>query len=73
MDLTLEIINDAGAVTVRKPLHVAVRSDAWRHVVATARRLKDPLGARIRVRDQAGGILVLTSAAGALMVDREAA
>ena len=39
-------------------------------MAAVARHMQQPDGVRIRVLDESGGILVLTSASGALLVDQ---
>ncbi|MFO1136355.1 MAG: hypothetical protein U1E30_14355 [Rhodoblastus sp.] len=72
MHVALEIVDRDKTVLGRLEMHVFDETHVWSRVVAVARRLQQRDGVRIRVLDDAGGILVLTSATGALLVDQAA-
>lgn len=54
----------------RIDMHVFDETHVWKRVAAAALSLVDPKGVRIRVLDQAGGILVMTGAASAALVHK---
>lgn len=70
MLVTLEIVDQEKAVLDRIQMHVFDETHVWKRVVALAKSLKRPEGVRIRALDDAGGILVLTGALAAALVDR---
>lgn len=70
MLVTLEIVDQDKVVIGSLEMHVFDETHVWRRVVAAARALKRPHGLRIRALDEAGGILVLTGAVAAALVDR---
>ena len=53
-----EVLKD-GSVILRQTIHLPHISDAWPAINQLARRFRER-GHRIRVKDQAGGIVVLT-------------
>ena len=68
MLVTLEIVDQEKAVVGRVDMHVFDETHVWKRVAAAAHSLKDRAGVRIRVLDQAGGILVMTGAASAALI-----
>jgi hypothetical protein len=71
MQYQVEVFEPRRQQTTRKIIHVKTEFAIWPHVVETARRLRDSSDARIRVRDEKGEVVVLTSAAAALLVSTE--
>ena len=70
MLVTLEIVDQNKAVMGRVDMHVFDETHIWKRVAAAASSLKDRQGVRIRVLDQAGGILVMTGAASAALIGK---
>lgn len=70
LHVALEVVDRDKALLGRLEMHVFDETHLWTRVVAVARRLKQRDGVRIRVLDDSGGILILTSASGALLVDQ---
>lgn len=70
MLVTLEIVDGDKAVVDRLEMHLFDETHVWKRVVEAARALQRPQGLRIRALDDAGGILVLTGALAAALVDR---
>jgi hypothetical protein len=68
---TLELIRPGGDPVQVKTIKVSSASDIWGYVECAARRLSEPEGTRIRVRDSNGGVVVLTGARTALLVARD--
>ena len=73
MAYTLEVVGADNRLVFEEKLELSGERDAWSYVVCCARRLKDGHGMRIRVRDETGGLLILTSVVAALLVDKESA
>ena len=71
MKFTMKIIGPDRQSIGEKTLHVESETDIWSNVVACAHRFRHMPGARIRVLDSRGGILVLTSVTAALLVSSE--
>jgi hypothetical protein len=70
-EFTLQTIASSGVESTR--LNLKKPADAWPHVERAARRLGNPAGVRIRVFDDEGGMIILTSASAVLMSPRGAA
>ncbi len=68
--VALEVVGRDKVLLGRLEMHVFDETHVWKRVAAVARGLQQRDGVRIRVLDESGGILVLTSASGALLVDR---
>lgn len=68
--LTLRLVAPDGALADTREFEVAAVADAWREVAAEAQAFAAMGSARIRVSDQNGGIVILTSVAAALLADQ---
>ena len=68
MQFRLEIIEPQKQQTTVKMIHVTSDFEVWRHIGEAARRLKDRIGVHIKVRDEKGCVVALTSAVTALLV-----
>lgn len=72
MRVTVEVVDHNKKLLQRRDFVVSDESLVWGHVVEAARRLRETTGVRIRAINEDGGILVLTSAACALLLYSEA-
>ena len=70
LHVALEVLDRDKSLLGRIEMHVFDETHVWKRVAAVARHMQQPDGVRIRVLDESGGILVLTSASGALLVDQ---
>lgn len=73
MQFTLELFSAEGALIERNKLTLSTDAEVWARVVARARRIKGIPGARIRVIDASGGVVVQTRATMALLIDERTA
>ena len=71
MQYQVEVIEQPGRHTTRKIIHARSEFAVWSHVVEIARRLTSCSDSRIQVRDEKGQVIVLTSAAAALLISTE--
>ena len=67
-----EVVLDGSVVAIERAVALPDGRAAWSEIVRLA-RLHDEPGSRIRVKDESGGIVILTGVASALRVARELA
>jgi hypothetical protein len=65
---TLEVFASGGAIVETKIVRLPSERHVWRIVETVARKLKKSAGMKIRVKDDRGGIVALSSVSAALMV-----